>query len=479
MCPRAAFLRFPLKRAAAGFYTAPVMQILALAIIVVTGYLVVKRYQTHATLFLSGFALLTVAWLSDPGAGTPGVDASPTGWFFFDLFALASEAFSSRVARIGMIIMAAGGFARYMSAIAASNALVDLSTGPLSRIGNPYVLLAFTYVAGQLLNIFIPSAAGLAMLLLVAMYPTLVRLGIRPAAAAAVIGTTACLDLGPASPASNIAAEVAGITPIEYFVRHQLPVSAVVIPVVALLHFAWQNWCDRREDASGAEPPEVLDVREGDQDQAPWAYALLPLLPLVLLFVFSPLVVDAVRLDVVTAMLISLAAGMACEGIRKRSLRDALAGIVHFFRGMGEIFSSVVTLIVAAEIFAQGVKATGLIDSLVSGVEGAGLGSGAMVVVLVGLLGVTALLTGSGNAALFSFAGMIPGIASRMNASLVSLILPSQLAGGLFRSMSPVAGVIIAVAGAAKVMPFDIVKRTSVPMIGGVIATIAASRLLL
>ena len=98
---------------------------------------------------------------------------------------------------------------------------------------------------------------------------------------------------------------------------------------------------------------------------------------------------------------------------------------------------------------------------------------------LVLLLGATALLTGSGNAALFSFAGMIPGIAARVNAPLVSLILPAQLAGGLFRSVSPVAGVIIAVAGTAGVTPFDIVKRTSVPMLGGVLATLVASQLLL
>jgi DcuC family C4-dicarboxylate transporter len=40
-----------------------------------------------------------------------------------------------------------------------------------------------------------------------------------------------------------------------------------------------------------------------------------------------------------------------------------------------------------------------------------------------------------------------------------------------------VAGVIIAVAGAANVSPFAIVKRTAVPMIGGVIATLVASHL--
>ena len=127
----------------------------------------------------------------------------------------------------------------------------------------------------------------------------------------------------------------------------------------------------------------------------------------------------------------------------------------------------------------MGVKATGLIASLVAVVESNDMGSGVMAITLVFLLGIAALLTGSGNAALFSFSGMMPGIAGRMNASVVSLILPSQFAGGLFRSFSPVAGVIIAVAGAANVTPFAIVKRTSVPMLGGVIATLVASHLLI
>jgi len=189
--------------------------------------------------------------------------------------------------------------------------------------------------------------------------------------------------------------------------------------------------------------------------------------------------VKSVNLDVVTAMLISLAAGMVCEGFRHSSLREALGGITHFFRGMGDIFSSVVTLIVAASIFAQGVMATGLIDALVAWVEGYTLGGSVMALALVLLLGFTALLTGSGNAALFSFAGMIPGIAARLNVPVISLILPAQLAGGLFRSISPVSGVIIAVAGTAGVTPFEIVKRTSVPMVGGVIATLLAGHFLL
>ena len=449
------------------------MHLLALIIIGLTVFLIVKRYQTHATLFLSGFALLFLAYLFSRFSGepVPGLEESPTGWFGFDLFAIVKERFASRVAQIGLIIMAAGGFARYMSSISASTALVKAAIRPLGFVKSPYLLLALAYVIGQVLNIFVPSAAGLAMLLLVAMYPTLVQLGVRPAAAAAVIGTTACLDLGPASGASNVAATVSDLTPIVYFVKYQLPVAVIVIPVVAVLHFLWQRHCDR---ANPETEEEKLAGPAPDPEQAavPHFYALLPLLPLILLLFFSPLIVGTVQVDVVTAMLISLFASMACEAVRLRSAREALAGIVHFFRGMGDMLAKVVTLIVAAETFATGVMATGLIDALIGSVQSTGLGGMAMVLALVSLIGFTAILTGSGNAALFSFSSMIPGIAQPMGLSTVSLILPAQLAAGLFRSMSPVAGVIIAVSGAANSTPFAIVKRTSVPMLGGVLAMV-------
>lgn len=454
------------------------MQLLALIIICLTVFFIVKRYQTQATLFIAGFALLTLTYLFSrfTGEPVPGLEESPTGWFGFDLFAIVTEGFSSRVATIGMIIMAAGGFARYMSAISASTALVKAAIRPIGRIRNPYLLLGLAYVIGQILNIFVPSAAGLAMLLLVAMYPTLVQLGVRPVAIAAVIGTTACLDLGPASGASNVAATVSGMTPVVYFVQYQLPVAIAVIPVVAVLHFFWQRHCDRTMPAT--EDEQLAAEVDPEQPPAPWPYAFLPVLPLLILLVFSPLVVKAVQVDVVTAMLFSLFVGMACEAVRLRSVRQALAGIVHFFKGMGDIFAKVVTLIVAAETFATGVMATGLIDSLIHLVESTGMGGSAMVVALVLLIGFTAVLTGSGNAALFSFANMIPGIAQPMGLSTVSMMLPSQLAAGLFRSMSPVAGVIIAVSSAANVSPFMIVKRTSIPMLGGVVVMVLVHSLL-
>ena len=449
-----------------------IVQLLGLVVMAGTVVMVVRNYQTHATLLLSGMALLGMVylWASLSGSSVNGLGTSLTGWRGFDVFAVITDSLSSRVGKIGLIVMAAGGFARYMSKISASGALVQLAIGPLTKIRSPYLLLAVAYVFGQVLNVFIPSAAGLAMLLLVALYPTLTRLGLTPVSVAAVIGTTAALDLGPASGASNVAASICGLEPAVYFIRYQLPVAAAVVPTVAVLHFFWQRHLDR----NGSAMPEVGPVHDAATElkTAPVVYAILPLLPLVLLIVFSPLVVKHVQLDVVTAMLIGLFAGLGFEAVRLRSLKEALKGIVWFFEGMGDIFAKVVTLLVAAEIFATGVKATGLIDSLVSLIHGGGCGSFAMILVLVLLMGFTAIVTGSGNAALFSFANLVPGISKTLGVENVTLMLPTQFAASLFRSMSPVAGVIIAVANTANVTPFAIVKRTAVPLLGGVLMTL-------
>lgn len=452
------------------------MPLLAILIILLTIIGVLRRYQTHGVLLLSGFSLLLLsAWLA-PGSSA-SLEWQQSGWIVLDPFVLLRDTFASRAGQIGLIVMAAGGFATYMSHIGASEALVRLTLKPLELLRKPYLVLGGAYLVGQVLNIFIPSAAGLAMLLLVAMYPTLVRLGLSKVSVAAVIGTTACLDLGPASGASNVAADTAGLEPVVYFVQHQLPVALVVIPVISILHIWWQWRCDQKTVVAPEVPPSAPD--KATSPAAPVAYAAIPVLPLLLLLVFSPMGVGHIQLDVVTSMFIGLFTGLLAETLRHRCLKTALTGIPHFFAGMGSIFAKVVTLIICAEVFASGIKASGIIDGLLGFYASGETHPLWLVLGIVALIGFTATLSGSGNAALFSFANLIPGMSRMAEVSTVSLILPAQLAAGLFRTISPVAGVIIAVAHAADTTPLEIVRRTSVPMLGGVVALLLTHALLM
>jgi DcuC family C4-dicarboxylate transporter len=72
---------------------------------------------------------------------------------------------------------------------------------------------------------------------------------------------------------------------------------------------------------------------------------------------------------------------------------------------------------------------------------------------------------GSGNAPFFSFAELIPKIAGDLGVNMLAMLLPLQTMTGLGRTMSPVTGAIVAVAGVANVSPFQIAKRNFIPLI--------------
>lgn len=62
-----------------------------------------------------------------------------------------------------------------------------------------------------------------------------------------------------------------------------------------------------------------------------------------------------------------------------------------------------------------------------------------------------------------------------LGGTAAAFVTPMQFASGMLRAMSPVAGVIIAVAGAAGVSPMAIVRRTWIPMIAGMITVLIAN----
>jgi DcuC family C4-dicarboxylate transporter len=78
------------------------------------------------------------------------------------------------------------------------------------------------------------------------------------------------------------------------------------------------------------------------------------------------------------------------------------------------------------------------------------------------------MITGSGVAAFFAFSGLAPGIATKFGVSAVTMVLPMQLMAGMGRAISPVAGVVIAVSRAGECLPFEIVRRTMIPALGGI-----------
>lgn len=128
------------------------------------------------------------------------------------------------------------------------------------------------------------------------------------------------------------------------------------------------------------------------------------------------------------------------------------------------------TLIICAEFFANGLKITGLIDALIVHAQNLGLGLNGMTVVLTGVVGIVSVLTDSGVGAFSSFAALAPDVASGLGGSAASFVNPMQLSCGIMRSISPVAGAMIAMAGAVGVTPVALIRRTFIPMMAGFVA---------
>ena len=448
-------------------------------------YGIIKKLLPQGLLFLAGFALLGATVIMGWGHGTIPVKAH-TGSVFFDSFALLKQIFSNQFANLGLVIMVMGGFAKYLSHIKASNKLVEYAVKPLSFIKKPYMLLSLFYILAVFLNMFITSAAGFGMLLMVTVYPILIGMGISKYSAVGMIVTTGCLELGPVHTNLVTAANLAKIDVSEYFIQYQLPVSIPAMLVIAISHYFWQKYCDQKMghdvDVAKAEMAAQgqLNTEVTTNKDVPWFYALFPLIPFVCVLLFSKIAEDlgiklGIKLDITSAILFSVAIVLVIDFIGSRAnLRKALDNFNYFLKGM-ESMVPVVTLIVAGSFFAEGLLASGGIDILVKIAENSGLGATGMTIVMVLVIMGAAALMGSGNASFIPLASIAPPVAAKFGVSAVYMLLPMQLISSMARVLSPIVAVSIACAGMAGISTVDVVKRTSVPILLGSVVMLITS----
>ena len=236
-----------------------------------------------------------------------------------------------------------------------------------------------------------------------------------------------------------------------------------------------QKYWDKREgpDEGYEELRRQFQQEATTEASVPKIYALLPLVPLFILLIFNPVVIGRygynIKVGVPAAIVLSTLIAMLFEFIRTRKGYEVLAGMKSFFEGMGKQFAVVVSLIVAGQVFGKGLIAIGAVNALITGVESLGYGVGFLVLLMSLVIGVVAFLMGSGNAPFFSFASLVPSIASKFGVHSADVLLPLQTMTGFGRTMSPVTGAIVAVSGIAGVSPFHVIKRNLIPLLACVL----------
>lgn len=440
--------------------------LICLIIIAVTGILLMKRYQPQPILIGMGILMMYIAY---EGSWINAIldESQSTGVLVFDAMDIVRITTSENVVSLGLMIMTCAGYAKYMEYIGAGTRLAHTFIKPLYRLNRPYIVLALMFLLNMGLSICVPNPLSLALLMMVTIYPVLLRLGVSPVGAAAVIATGHLMDVGPGAVSTLLIAKTLNIPVPNYFVGYQLRLYFLVAVVTAVAHFLWQRYRDRLDG-----PMDVGDCESiSEAPIGPKPYMIFPLLPLCFILGFSQYGLPGVKMNVTLAMMLAFGIALLAELIRHRNLRTALKSTTVFFEGMGNQFSYAVTLIIGGQVFAQGLVSLGLIDSLVSALQTLSLNSEGLTSVMGGgMLGLS-MVTGSNVAPLFTLVPLVPNIVSNLGLDPITTMLGMQNGASLGLFLSPISPVMVGVAGVAHIKAVDLLKRTSVPVIVALITS--------
>ncbi|WP_290373202.1 C4-dicarboxylate transporter DcuC, partial [uncultured Parasutterella sp.] len=355
-----------------------------------------------------------------------------------------------------MAICGAMGFAFVVTHTSCDRHLVSLLAAPLKKLG--ILLIPACTAVTFFVNIAIPSAAGCAAAVGATFIPVMIRSGIRPAAAgAAVLMGTYGSILSPGMSHNNFVSKISNMGVMDFIALHtpfsliMMGIGLVGITIVCLV---------LRDNKPTAEELTAYEAKEGGSEitKINPLKALAPLVPLIILVVGNSWV-PALKMGVAQAMVLGAIFTLVV------SWTDPQKFSKEFFRGMGDGYGSVMGIIIAAGVFAAGLRTAGLIDAFVTALKASN-----ELARWGGSIGpfVLAVITGSGDAATFAFNEAVTPHAADFGMQVPNLGALALISGSLGRTMSPIAGVVILISGLAMVQPMQLVKRTAIPMIVGV-----------
>ena len=404
-------------------------------IVLATIWAIVKRWETRMVLFGSGLLMALVA-------------LKPMEAF---------AAFQKSMTNAGLIaaILSVMGFAYVLKLTKCDQHLVNLVAGGVTKLR--FALIPAATLATFVINIALTSAAGVSAAVGAVLIPVLIAAGVHPAvAAAAVFAGSFGSVLSPGASHIVMVAKMAKVS--EMAAVDALKVPAIVAVLIGTCTLAIIAYI-RKEDRGHAQ---FAETREAAKFEVNFLKALVPMLPLVLLILGSNVKSLASLNSVPATMLIGTIVAILVTRTSPVEVTKT------FFDGMGKAYGDVMGIIIAAGVFTAGLTQVGLIDLMLKNLKGV---NGAIGAAATWGTAAVALLSGSGDAATVAFNEAVTPHAAQFGMTIMDLGNLAHLAGTLGRTMSPVAGACIVVAGIAGVSPVEVAKRNAPGMIIASIVT--------
>ena len=382
----------------------------AIAVVILTLAALIRHYDTKLVLLIAGLAMCCLSM--NPMAAFQQFDKSMTN------------------SALIISICSSMGFAACVTMTKCDLHLVSLLTKPLNKLG--ILLLPCCMIVTGIASVAIGSLAGLCAAIGPTLVGLMIRAGFRPAMAAAVIISSTLPNYWSPGSTDNIyVAKLANIPVMDmvtYVAPTTLILSALSIVFVMIVCLLFKDYRKEGFGSTGVHPGEDIQKKLPDLPEKPN-----------LLMAFAPL------LPVYVMIVTRLNPQQLCS---------------KFFDGMGSGYGSILGLIIAAGVFAAGLKSCGLIslfiDYLKNSSDVAKLGASFGPYLL-------GIITGSGNAAAFAFNESVTPHALEFGMKIEDLGFIACVSATLGRVSSPLAAGVILIAGIAGASPLDVVKR-SIPV---------------
>jgi DcuC family C4-dicarboxylate transporter len=453
--------------------------LLALGIIAVAVYAVLRQVDVRLALLSAALALGALA--GDPIAVVRKF-----------LTTLSQEQFV-------VPICCAMGFAYVLRHTQCDQHLVHLLVEPLRRVR--VLLIPGAVLVGFLVNSTIISQTSTAVAVGFVLVPLLLAARISPltAGAALLLGSSLGGELlNPGAPELRTITEVMRSKVNEDFSSSdcvelvapllllQLGVATTVFWIISVRAEARL----RREET--AESPAESDAQETPPFSVNLLKALVPVLPLALLFLTGPAFRQFEWLQVPKPWLVEdlsspqaasqfdsrLIGAAMLVGVAVASLvawRSILGVAKAFFQGAGYAFTNIISLIVIANCFGEGVKQIGLAAYIGETIKS----WPRLLAPTAGMLPLMfAWISGSGMASTQSLYQFFVGPAQELNFDPARIGAVVAIGAAAGRTMSPVAAVTLMCAAMTNTNPLDLIRRIAPPLLLGMVAVIAAGAML-
>lgn len=403
------------------------MLILGCILVLITLFLLIKRYEARMVLVAAGIVMCACA-----GNPMAALNSFAKG--------MGSSMISSACSSMG--------FALVMRFTGCDKHLINFLAKGLTKVH--FLIIPGVVLATFAVNMALPSAAGTAAAAGAIFIPIMMGAGIHPAMAAAAVkcGTYGSM-LNPGLAHNPFVAKIAGVGVMDVIAFHyKANLASLVIAAITITVIAYMTHENKNHFAEGLELEENFKVN--------YLYALMPIIPIAILLLGATKIVPMFKMGVAQAMIIGCILALAVTRTNPAELTKS------FFDGMGKAYADIIGIIISAGVFVAGMNAMGLIKAFTNAM----LNNPAIVKIAASvgpfLLG---LIVGSGDAATFAFNEAITPHAADFGMTPVQMGSMATLGGTLGRTMSPIAGATIIVAGIAGVNPMEIAKRNALPMV--------------